>query len=59
MFGRIGHMSSLAIVSVAQECPSPFAIATEHLRRPPSERPLRVAVAGTTCTDHSAMGFLV
>ena len=41
-----------------KECPTPAGIAAECQSRSPQHRPIRVAVAGTTCTDHSAMGFL-
>lgn len=34
-----------------------IAFAAECQSKPLEEQPIRVAVAGTTCTDHSAMGL--
>ena len=53
-----GFGSSLSSNPFQETCPTPLAYAIDLEAREPDQRPIRIAVAGTTCTDHSAMGTL-
>lgn len=43
----------------SKDCPTPVALSAEWRDTASSKSPIRIAVAGTTCTDHSAMGSLI